>query len=57
MDKGIYTIHNGKLLYQLRKGGLFYDMKTRKPISKQPNMAVRQWKEPWKEDNVEEDKT
>ena len=51
MDRAIYGLHNGKLIYQLKKGGLIYDGETNKPVSPQPNMAVRKWEEPWIDDN------
>lgn len=51
MDRAIYGLHNGKLIYQFKKGGLIYDGETNKPFSPQPSMAVRKWEEPWIDDN------
>lgn len=32
MDKGIYSLLNGKLVYKLKKNGILYDAETHKPI-------------------------
>ena len=32
MDKGIYSLLNGKLVYKLKKNGIIYDAETNKPI-------------------------
>ena len=32
MDRGIYSLLNGKLVYQLKKNGILYDASTNKPI-------------------------
>ena len=38
MDKYIWGLYNGNLVFQKRKNGLLYDAKTMKPLSPQPKI-------------------
>ena len=40
MDKHIWSLYKGKLVYQKRKNGLFYDGKTHERLNPQPDMNI-----------------